>query len=131
MICTGMWRVSGFLLELAEHRPAQHVGQEDIERHRGRLELLGEIERIGAAHRDQHLEALVAGEIHDDARIVRIVLDDQQDAVARLDLQPIVGNVLDGRSARQRAHGGAAPSASLAGALARPALVGPTYLTGR
>ena len=86
------------LLELAEHGPAQHVGQEHVERHRGRLELLGEVERIGAAHRDQHLEALVAGEVHDDARIVRIVLDDQQDAVARLDVEPIVGNLLDRRA---------------------------------
>ena len=39
------------VLELAQHRPAQHVGQEDVERDRGRLELLGEIERVGAAHR--------------------------------------------------------------------------------
>ena len=72
------------LLELAEHGPAEHVGQEHVERHRGRLILLGEIERIGAAHRHQHLEALVAREIDHDARIVRVVLDDQQDRVARL-----------------------------------------------
>ena len=41
------------LLELAEHVPAQHVGQEHVERHRGRLVLLGEVERVGAAHREQ------------------------------------------------------------------------------
>ncbi len=34
------------LLELAQHRPAQHVGQEHVERDRGRLELLGKIERV-------------------------------------------------------------------------------------
>ncbi len=39
------------LLELAEHRPAQHVRQEHVERDRGRLELLGKIERVGAARR--------------------------------------------------------------------------------
>ncbi len=50
MICTGMWRGQRILLELAEHRPAEHVGQEDVERHRGRLELLGEIQCVGAAH---------------------------------------------------------------------------------
>ena len=72
------------LLELAEHVPAQHVGQEHVERHRGRLILLGKIERVGAAHRHQHLEALVAGEVDQDARIVRIVLDDQQDGIAGL-----------------------------------------------
>ena len=90
------------LLELAQHRPAQHVGQEHVERYRGRLELLGQIERIGAARRDQHLEALVAGEVQDDARIVRIVLDDQQDGVAGLDFQPVVGDVLDGPIGRGR-----------------------------
>ena len=72
------------LLELAQHGPAQHVGQEHVERHRGRLVLLGEIERVGAAHRDQHLEALVARQVDQDARIVRIVLDDQQDRIAGL-----------------------------------------------
>ena len=29
-------------LELVEHRPAEHVGQEDIERDRGRAELPGQ-----------------------------------------------------------------------------------------
>ena len=74
------------LLELAEHVPAQHVGQEHVERHRGRLILLGEIERIVAAHRQQRLEALVARQIDQDARVMRIVLDDQQDGVAGLEM---------------------------------------------
>ena len=94
------------LLELAQHGPAEHVGQEHVERHRRRLVLLGKIERIVAAHRDQHLEALVAGEVDQDARIVRIVLDDEQDGVARLDIQPIVRDLLDralGRHVRRRA----------------------------
>ena len=122
------------LLELAQHRPAQHVGQEHVERDRGRLELLGEIERVGAAHRDQHLEALVAGEVQDDARVVRIVLDDQQDGVAGLDLQPIVGDVLDraiGRGSRER--GERAASTGRVMALGRLAdwLDGPTYFSGR
>ena len=89
------------LLELAQHRPAQHVGQEHVERHRGRLELLGEVERIGAAHRDQHLEALVAGEVHDHARIVRIVLDDQQDGDRRA--RSRAGRRGSARSAARRA----------------------------
>ena len=46
------------LLELAEHGPAEHVGQEHIERHGGRLILLGEIDRVVAAHRHQRLECL-------------------------------------------------------------------------
>ena len=90
------------LLELAEHGPAEHVGQEYVERHRRRLELLGEIERVGAARGDQHLEALVAGEVQDDAGVMRVVLDDQQDAVAGLDLQPIVRDVLHGAIGRRQ-----------------------------
>ena len=39
------------LFELTEHVPAQHVGQEDVERYRGRLVLLGQIERVIAAQR--------------------------------------------------------------------------------
>ena len=39
------------VLELAQHRPAEHVGQEDVERDGGRLELLGKIQRFGAARR--------------------------------------------------------------------------------
>ena len=83
------------LLELAQHRPAQHVGQEDVERYRRRLILLGEIERIVAAHRHQHLEALVMREIDQDARVMRIVLDDEKDSVAGLDLDAVVGDLLD------------------------------------
>ena len=92
------------LLELAQHRPAEHVGQEHVERHRRRLELLGEVERVGAPRRHQNLEALVAGEIHDHPRVVRIVLDDQQDAVAGLDLQPVVRDLLDRRAPARVAH---------------------------
>ena len=44
-----------------------------------RLVLLGEFERVRAARRHQHLEALVAREIDQDAAVVRVVLDDQQD----------------------------------------------------
>ncbi len=121
------------LLELAEHGPAQHVGQEHVERHRGRLELLGEIERVGAARGDQHLEALVAGEVQDDARVMRVVLDDQQDAVAGLDFQPVVRDVLDGAlGRRRRERGGRAWSTGRVMVLGAPAeLVGPTYFTGR
>ena len=48
------------LLELIEDGPAEHVGQEYVERHRIRLELLRQIERVRPARRDQDLKALVA-----------------------------------------------------------------------
>ena len=73
------------LLELAEHRPAEHVGQEHIERDRRRLVFARQRERVGAAHRDQHLEAVVVRKIDEHARVVRIVLDDQQHGIAGLD----------------------------------------------
>ncbi len=65
------------LLQLAEHAPAEHVGQEDVERHGIGIELRRQRQRLGAALRDQHLEAVVVRQVHDDARVVRVVLDDQ------------------------------------------------------
>src|SRR5256885_5209177 len=60
---------------------SQHVRQEHVERDRGRLVLLGELERIGAAHRDQDLESLLARQVDHDPRVMRIVLDDEQDRI--------------------------------------------------
>ena len=107
------------LLELAEHGPAQHVGQEDVERHGGRPVLARQRQRLGAARRDQHLEAVVAREVDQDAGVMRIVLDDQQDVVARLDdvagrrTIGSIGRSAGAESARSRrradASAGAAP----------------------
>ena len=83
------------VLELAQHGPAQHVRQEHVERNRRRLELLGEFERLGAAAGDQHLEALVAGQIDQHPRIMRIVLDDQEDGISRLEVEAVVRQLLD------------------------------------
>jgi hypothetical protein len=41
------------------------------------------------------LKPFVAGEVHDDARVMRIVLDNEKDGIARLDLKAIVWNLLD------------------------------------
>ncbi len=83
------------MLQLAQHRPAEHVGQEDIERHRGGLELLGEIKGFRAARRDQDLEPLVASQVDQDARIMRIVLDDQKNCIPGFEIQPVVRQLLD------------------------------------
>src|SRR5579862_1775128 len=83
------------LLELTEHVPAQHVREENVERHCGRLILLGKIECIVAAHRQQRLETLVAREIDQGSRVVRIVLDYEQDLVAGLQIHPVIGDRLD------------------------------------
>ncbi len=117
------------VLELAQHGPAQHVRQEHVERDRGRLVLLGEIERFGAARGDQHLEALVAGEIDQHPRIMRIVLDDQQDGVAGLEIEPVVGQLLD--DARLLGRGLQRRRGRILRCAQRGAIVGPEYFSGR
>ena len=118
------------VLELAQHGPAEHVGQEHVERYRGRLELLGKIQRFRAACRDQNLEALVAGEIDQHPRIMRVVFDDQQNGVAGFEIQPVVRQLLDDpllrrdRQRRRRAVLGRAR-------WTRGATVGPEYFSGR
>ncbi len=72
-------------LEVVEHRPAEHVGQEDVERDGGRAVLARQRQRQLPALGDDALEALVARQAQQDARVVRIVLDDQQDGVALAD----------------------------------------------
>ena len=90
MICTGMCRVSGLCLSwLSTVQPSMSGRNTSSETAAGWI-LLGEIQRLGAASGDQHLEALVAGEIDQHARVMRIVLDDQQDGVARLEIEPVV-----------------------------------------
>ena len=86
----------GILLQLAEDGPAEHVGQEDVERHRGRPVLARQRQRVGAARRGQHLEAVVVGEVDEHSRVVRVVLDDEQRRLAGLHVLAVVGHRLDG-----------------------------------
>ena len=83
------------LLELAQYRPAKHVRQENIERYGGRMMGARQRERIRAQMRDQHLEALILRQFNHDARIMRIVLDNQYDAVVRREVGPIIDDLLD------------------------------------
>ena len=94
-ICTGMWRVVGVLLEAREHGPAEHVGQEDVERDRGRPVLAHQAQRLGAAVGDQHLEAARAREVAQHRRVVRVVLDDQQRRLAGIQRVAVVGDLLE------------------------------------
>ena len=52
---------------------------------------------------DDALEALVARQPQQDARVVRIVLDDQQDGVALLDVVAVVVDVLLAGDGQDRA----------------------------
>ena len=80
-------------LQVVEHGPAEHVRQEDIERDRRRQVLPRQQQRRLAAIGDDALEALVARQTEQHARVVRIVLDDQQHAVALADVVAIVGTI--------------------------------------
>ena len=85
----------GILFQVIEHGPTQHVGQEDVERNCGRMEFAGQSQRFRAAHRDQHLESFVVRQIAKNAGVVRIIFDDQQDRIVRLQIGAVVGNALD------------------------------------
>ena len=95
-ICTGMCRVAGSRFRWLKHRPAQHVRQEHVERDGGRPVLADEVERVRAGAGHQHLEAVGARQVDDDARIARIVLDDQHHRVVGLQVGAVVGNADDG-----------------------------------
>jgi len=86
----------GVLLEMVENRPAQHVGKENVERNGGGMELPRQSKSLGASRGDQHFEAFVARQVAQHAGIVRIVFDDQEHRVVRLQILAIVGNMLDG-----------------------------------
>src|ERR1700743_2644033 len=76
MICTGMWRVSGLCLSWLSTVQPR---------------------RSGKKH---------SREIDQDARIMRVVLHDQQDGVAGFEIEPVVGQLLDhARFLRRRLQG--------------------------
>src|SRR4029078_5147097 len=83
------------LLELTQDGPTQHVGQENVERYRGRLKIPSQNKRVGSLGRDQHFKAQTLREFFDDTRIMRIVFNDQKHLIARFDGQPIVGDWLN------------------------------------
>ena len=81
-------------LQVVQHRPAQHVGQVDVERDGGGTELPGQRQAGGPARGHEHLEALVARQAQQDAGLMRIVLDDQHDEIAVGEILAIVRDVL-------------------------------------
>ena len=87
---------SRVLFQVIENGPAQHVGQEDVERNRSGMEFARQCERFRAAQCDQNLESLIAREIAQHPRIVRIVFDNEQHSIVRLQIVAIIGNLLDG-----------------------------------
>src|SRR6185437_15356798 len=78
------------LLQVVEHSPAKHVGQEDVERYGGGTELTRQRQRFRAPHGNQNFEALVASQIAENTRVVRIVFHDHERTVTGLALVTIV-----------------------------------------
>ena len=105
-ICTGMCRVFGFCFSWLSTVQPSMSGRNTSSDTADRLIFLRQRQRVGAAHRHQHLEALVVRKIGDDAGIVRIVLDDEQDRVARFEPVAVVRDVFDRRlrQAERRLH---------------------------
>ena len=107
-ICTGMWRVAGSCLSwLSTVQPSMSGRNTSSETAVGWYSLAS-ASASAPRGRDQHLEAVVVRQIDEHARVVRIVLDDEQDDVARLQLCAVVGDLLDrdAPAARMRARGG-------------------------
>ena len=77
-------------LEPVEHLPAVDDGQLDVERDGVGLELVGERQAGVAAVGDDHLEAALARQAHEDAGELHVVLDDEQHAVARAQVLAVV-----------------------------------------
>ncbi len=101
---TGMWRVLAPSLRLFSTVQPQHVGQENIERDGGRLVLAGQREGGVAAIGDDALKPLSRAKPRRDARVIRVIVDDEQRLVALRDLLTVVGDELlaDDRQGHRR-----------------------------
>ena len=85
----------GVLLQMIEHGPTQHVWQEDIQGNGHGMELTRQCERFSTPSSNQHLESLVSRQIAEQAGVVRIILDNQQNGVGLLKACTIIFNGLD------------------------------------
>ena len=87
-----MCRVVGIELEVVEDGPAEHVGQEHVERDGRRLELARQGQRrLRRASATMPLNPRSRARPEQHARVVRVVLDDEQHVVARRDGLAVVG----------------------------------------
>ena len=86
------WNVPclGIVLQLTQHGPPEHVGQEHVERYGSWTELFGECDRLGATHCHECLQPLIARKVRENAGVVRIVFDNEQCRIARLHVVTII-----------------------------------------
>ena len=79
---------SRVLFQVIEDGPAQHVGEKYIQGYGGGMKFAGQRESFRAPGSEQDLEAFLPGEIAQNSRVVRIVFDDQQRSIVRLQGSP-------------------------------------------
>ena len=79
---------------MAENRPTEHIGQEDIERDRGGTELPCQGKTHCAFGGDDPLEALISRQPQENAGEMRIVLNDENHEGTLLNNVAIVLDVL-------------------------------------
>jgi hypothetical protein len=70
------------------------------------MKFAGQGESVGSAQCDEDLEAVVAGEVVEDARVVDIIFDDEENGVAFLQSCAIVFNRHDVRLVRYKTRDG-------------------------
>ena len=95
----------GIELEIVQDRPAQHVGKEHVERDRGRLVLSGECQCLLAAIRHDTFEAVIPREFQQDPREVRVIVHDEQHAIAIDDGVAVVRHLFLARDGLDGQHG--------------------------
>src|SRR5579862_3277942 len=78
---------------MIENGPTQHVWEKNIQRNSRGLKLAGQSERIRSPRRNENFESFLVRQIAQNGRVMRIVLNDQQDGVARLEAFAIIANL--------------------------------------
>ena len=123
----------GVALQVLEHLPAVLHRQAHVEDDRVGLVLVRERDAFVAAHRHDALEAALARHLELGPREVRVVLDDQHDAVAVGDLLAVVvdGRLVVEQDRRVERRGRPAPCSAGRPAVARVLLLGRAAAAGR
>ena len=98
------------MLQVVEHRPAVHHGQPHVEDDRVRPVLVREREPGVAAQGDEPLEAAPARDVQHGLRELGVVLDDQHDPVAGVDLVAVVGHLARSEELRIARNGRKRPA---------------------
>jgi hypothetical protein len=104
MICTGMCRVFGSCLSRLRTLQPSMSGQEDIEGDRRREVLGRKAQSVAAPHGDDPFEAAPARQVEEDARVVRVVLDDEERRDPGRELVAVVGDLLEAGAREDHRH---------------------------